>query len=55
MAQWVKYLALSLQQLGWLLWHGFEPWPKNFPILRVWPKKKRKRGKDEVLRRSLDT
>ena len=25
--QWVKYLALSLQQLGSLLWHGFYPSP----------------------------
>ena len=24
MAEWVKDLALSLQQLGLLLWHGFE-------------------------------
>ena len=24
--------GLSLQQLGWLLWHGFDPWPGNFHI-----------------------
>ena len=21
----------------WLLWHGFDPWPKNFHMLWVWP------------------
>ena len=30
--QWVKGLALSLQWLGLLLWHGFHPWPRNFHI-----------------------
>ena len=30
MAQWVKDLVLSLQQLRSLLWHGFDPWPRNF-------------------------
>ena len=29
-AQWVKNLALSLHQMGLLLWHGFNPWPRNF-------------------------
>ena len=24
--QWVKDLALSLQWLGWLQWHRFDPW-----------------------------
>ena len=28
----VKDLALSLQQLLPLLWHGFDPWPRNFPM-----------------------
>ena len=28
--QHVKDLALSLQRLGSLLWHGFDPWPWNF-------------------------
>ena len=32
--QWVKELALSL------LWRGFDPWPRNFPMLWVYPKKK---------------
>ena len=30
MARWVKGLVLSLQQLGLLLWGGFNPWPRNF-------------------------
>ena len=30
-ARQVKDPALSLQQLGSLLWHGFYPWPKKFP------------------------
>ena len=29
-AQQVKDLALSLQQLALLLWCGFNPWPVNF-------------------------
>ena len=42
--QWVSDPALSLQQqLGLLLWLGFDPWPKNFHILLVWSKKKKKR------------
>ena len=31
-AQWVKDLALLL------LWHGFDPWPRNVCMLWVWPK-----------------
>ena len=31
MAQQVKDLALSLQQLGSVLWHGFNPWPGKPP------------------------
>ena len=34
----VKDLALSLQQLGSLLWHGFNPWLENFHMLWEWPK-----------------
>ena len=33
-AQWVKDLALSLQQLGSLLWCGFDLWPGNFYVLQ---------------------
>lgn len=40
MAQWVKDLVLSLQQLGMLLWHGFHPWPGTFHMPWVQPKKK---------------
>ena len=38
MAQWVKDLVLSLQQLVLLLWHRFDPWPGNFHML--WAKSK---------------
>ena len=37
-AQRVKDPVLSLQQLGLLLWHGFDPWPQNFHMLWAWPK-----------------
>ena len=30
MVQQVKDAVLLLQQLWLLLWHGFDPWPKNF-------------------------
>ena len=39
--QQVKYLTLTLQRLGSLLWHGFYPWPRNFHILWAQPKKKK--------------
>ena len=39
MAQWVKDPALSLQWLGLLLWHGFNPWPRKFHMPRVHKKK----------------
>ena len=38
MAQRVQDPALSLQQPGSLLWHGFDPWPGNVHTLQVWPK-----------------
>ena len=38
--QWVKDLALSLQQLGSLLWHGFDPWSGNFHMTWSLPKNK---------------
>ena len=41
MAQRVKDLALALQRLRLLLWYGFDPWPRNFHMLWVWPKKKK--------------
>ena len=33
LAQQVKDLALSLQQLRLLLWHRFNPWSRNFCML----------------------
>ena len=38
-AQGVKDPVLSLQQLGSLLRHRFDPWPRNFHMLRVQPTK----------------
>ena len=35
MAQKIKDLVLSL------LWHGFNPWPRNFHMPQVWLKKKK--------------
>ena len=40
MARWVKDLALSLRQLGSLLWGEFDPWPGNFHMLWLRPKRK---------------
>lgn len=37
MAQWVKDLALSLQQLRPLLWQGFSPWPGILCKSQAWP------------------
>ena len=42
MAQQVKDPALSLQQLGSLLWCGLDHWSGNFHMPSVWPKKERK-------------
>ena len=41
MTQWVKDPALSLQQLGLLLWCRFDPWPGNLHMPQVWPPQKR--------------
>lgn len=40
MAQWVKDLVPSLQQLGLLLWDEFDLWPGNFNMPWMQPKKK---------------
>ena len=40
---WVRDLALSLQQLRLLLWHGFHLWPGNFHMPWVWPEKKKEK------------
>ena len=37
--QWVKDLSLSLQWHGLLLGDGFDPWPRNFHMPQVQPKK----------------
>ena len=44
MVQWVKDLALSLQWLGLLWGHEFDPSPGNFHMPGVWPKEKKKGG-----------
>ena len=51
MAQWVKDLALSLQQLGSLLWHMLDLWPRNFHMPQVQPKKKKKKKKKKSILR----
>lgn len=45
MVQWVKNLALSLQWLGWLLWHRFDPCLRNFHMVGVKQKKRKKKKK----------
>lgn len=54
-AQQVKDVAWSLQQLRSLLCRGFDPWPENFHMMRVWPKKKEEYwkilGKDSELKK----
>ena len=37
-AQQAKDLPLSLLWLGLQLWHGFNPWPRNFHMPWAWPK-----------------
>ena len=39
LVQQVKDLSLSLLWFRSLLWHGFSPWPGNFHMPWVWPKK----------------
>lgn len=38
----VKDPALSLQRLGLLPWHRFDPWPREFPHAMGVAKKKKK-------------
>ena len=45
MVRQVKDLALSLLWIRLLLWPEFDPWPKNFHVLQVWPKQKTKNKK----------
>ena len=48
MAQWVKNPALTLQGLRLLLWHRFDPWPRNFYISSSAAKKKKKKKKRQL-------
>ena len=41
-----KYLVLTLEQPRSLLWHRFDPWPRNFHTLQAWIKKNRKEGRE---------
>ena len=43
MVWWIWDPALSLLCLGSLLWHQFDPWPGNFCMQQMQPKRKRKR------------
>ena len=43
--QWVKDQALSLQQLGRLLWRRFSPWLGKFQMPQVWQTKQNKQTK----------
>ena len=45
--QQVKYPALSLQWPGSLLWHRFDPWPRNFDMLQAGPKNKKEKVKSK--------
>ena len=53
LVQWVKDLVLSMQQLGLLLWHKFDPWPRNFHMPQVWPKKKKKKERKKERKEML--
>ena len=49
--RWVKDLMLSLLWLGSFLWHGFNPWPRNFHMpwaqwMNEWKKERRAEGKE---------
>ena len=45
----VKDLVLSLLWLSLLPWHRFDPWPGDFHMLKLQPKKKRLRLKWKLL------
>ena len=42
-AQQVEDPVLSLLWLGWLLWPGFDSWPRNLHMSQAQPKKKKKK------------
>ena len=46
MAQQVKDGALSLLWLGSLLWHRFDPWPRNFNMHQI--ELRRKKGNSSI-------
>ena len=46
MAQWVKDPALLMLWLWLQQWHGFDPWPGNFRMLQVQPKKQNKQVRE---------
>ena len=59
LVQWVKDLALSLQQLCLLLWCGFDPWPGNFYMQQVLHKETKTNTKpihytDSILKQLCD-
>ena len=45
MVRWVEDPALSLQQLGLLLWCEFDPWPGIFRMVLAWPKTNKQTNK----------
>ena len=51
--QWFKDPVLSLQQLGWLMWYGFDSWPVNAHI--VWMSSKNKERKKKKEKTKCDT
>ena len=44
---------VSLQRLGLLWWLGFDPWPGNFHMVQVQPKKEKKMKK-RYMRKEYD-
>ena len=52
--QQVKYLVLSLQWLGLLLWYWFNPWSMNFHTQRYSPKKKKKNKQKNKQKKPLE-
>ena len=52
MAQQVKDLALSLQQLGPVVWYRFDPWPRNFHVPWAWEETKQNKTKHSIIKQS---
>ena len=53
MAEWVKDLELLQLWHRSKLWLGFDPWPRNFHVPWVQPKKKEKKKEKKVLIRTI--